>query len=262
MKIAVLVATHKKYEMPKDKLYIPIQVGSEGKKSLGYEKDNKGDNISTLNPYFCELTCLYYAYKNMNDYDYLGLVHYRRYLSLNKRKGKTISERIQNVLSYSEAKALLKNNDIILPKKRNYYIENLYDHYIHTMHREPLDITREIISEKYPNYLREFDRLKIRKSAHMFNLLIMKKDILDGYCDWLFDILFELKKRCEKFKYDEFHSRFCGRISELLLDVYINTNNLKYKEINFIDIENVNWYKKGTSFLKAKFLGKKYGKSF
>ena len=41
-----------------------------------------------------------------------------------------------------------------------------------------------------------------------------------------------------------------------------NTNNYKYKEIKVISMEKVNWWKKGTSFLKAKFCGKKYGKSF
>ena len=90
----------------------------------------------------------------------------------------------------------------------------------------------------------------------------MKKEILNDYCNWLFDILFELEKKFKNKKYDAFHSRFYGRISELLLDVYIRTNNLKYKEIFFMDMEKVNWAKKGTSFLKAKFLGKKYDKSF
>jgi hypothetical protein len=90
----------------------------------------------------------------------------------------------------------------------------------------------------------------------------MKKDVLDDYCKWLFDILFTLEKKFKKKEYDAFHSRFYGRISELLLDVYINTNNLKYKEIYFMDMEKVDWVKKGTSFLKAKFLGKKYDKSF
>ena len=96
----------------------------------------------------------------------------------------------------------------------------------------------------------------------MFNMMIMKKDILDGYCKWLFDILFELEKRVDTKDYDVFHSRFYGRISELLLDVYINTNNISYKEVKVIDMQKVNWWKKGTSFLKAKFLGKKYDKSF
>ena len=63
-------------------------------------------------------------------------------------------------------------------------------------------------------------------------------------------------------KNDTFHSRFYGRISELLLDVYINTNNISYKEVKVIDIENINWLKKGTSFLKAKLFGKKYEGSF
>ena len=47
--IKVIVAAHKKYEMPKDKMYVPVQVGAEGKKDIGYTKDNTGDNISSKN---------------------------------------------------------------------------------------------------------------------------------------------------------------------------------------------------------------------
>ena len=130
------------------------------------------------------------------------------------------------------------------------------------MYIEPLDITRDIIAEKCPKYLSEFDRLKKRTSAHMFNMFIMKKEKLDEYCTWLFDILFELEKRVDSKKYDSFHARFYGRVSELLLDVWINTNGYTYKEVKVISMEKVNWWKKGTSFLKAKFLGKKYEKSF
>ena len=96
----------------------------------------------------------------------------------------------------------------------------------------------------------------------MFNMFIMKKELLDEYCTWLFDILFELEKRMGDEKYDTFHSRFYGRISELLLDVWINTNNLKYEEVKIVDMQNVNWLKKGWAFLMAKFMGKKYRKSF
>ena len=96
----------------------------------------------------------------------------------------------------------------------------------------------------------------------MFNMFIMKKEILDEYCTWLFDILFELEKRTDASKYDSFHARFYGRISELLLDVWVNKNKIKYEEVKVIDMQNVNWIKKGTSFLNAKFTGKKYGKSF
>ena len=151
-----------------------------------------------------------------------------------------------------------------MPKKRNYYIENLYDHYKHTMYVEPLDITGEIIAEKYPEYSKEFEKLKTRRSAHMFNMCIMKREILEEYCNWLFDILFELEKQIDESKYSDFHKRFYGRISELLLDVYINTNNIDYKEVSVIDIEGTNWLKKGSAFLFAKMTGgrKKYVKSF
>ena len=90
----------------------------------------------------------------------------------------------------------------------------------------------------------------------------MKKDIFDDYCNWLFDILFELEKRIGQIEYDSFHSRFYGRVSELLLDVYLRTNNISYVETNFIYMEKINKIKKVISFLNAKFKGEKYGKSF
>ena len=259
--IKVIVATHKKYQMPTDDLYFPVHVGAEEKEDLGYIKDNEGDNISTKNPSFCELTGLYWAWKNLKA-DYIGLVHYRRYFFLKKKHYKTEKEKFENVLTLNEADKLLDEADIILPKKRKYYIENLYSHYKHTMYVEPLDETRKIIEEKYPEYLGEFDKLHNRTSAHMFNMFIMKKEILNDYCAWLFDILFGLERKIDSSKYDAFHARFYGRISELLLDVWINKNELKYKEIPIMDMQNINWWNKGISFLKAKFLGKKYEKSF
>ena len=261
-KVRIIVATHKKYEMPKSEMYLPVHVGAKGKETIeNYQRDDEGENISEKNPYFCELTGLYWAWKNL-DSDYIGLAHYRRHFSISKKLPNDINGRIKLVLNENEASKILENADIILPNKRNYYIEDLYSHYKHTMYIEPLDETRKIIQEKYPKYTEEFDKLHKRTSAHMFNMFIMKKEILDDYCKWLFDILFELENRIDVSKYDNFHARFFGRISELLLDVWINTNNLKYEEVKVIDIEKVNWLKKGTSFLLAKFTGKKYGKSF
>ena len=257
-KITVLVATHKKYNMPTDKMYLPIHVGASGKEKIGYITDETGDNISLKNPYFCELTGMYWAWKNI-DSDYIGLAHYRRHFASNKVDKKDL---FNSVLSFDEANELLNNTDIVVPKLRKYYIENLYSHYADTLYIEPLDITGKIIEEKYPKYKKEFDKLHMRTSAHMFNMFIMKKEKFDEYCNWLFDILFELEKRVDNSKYDTFHARFYGRVSELLLDVWLNTNGYTYKEIKVISMEKVNWWKKGTSFLKAKFKKEKYGKSF
>lgn len=261
MDIKIMVASHKKYFMPADKIYMPVQVGAEGKDDLGYVRDCSGVNISNKNPNYSELTALYWGWKNLNV-EYIGLVHYRRYFSCERHLPKDIEGRISKVLNYEQVTQILENTDIILPKKRKYYIENLYSHYEHTMYIEPLDETKRILEEKYPNYLEEFVLLHKRTSAHMFNMFIMKKEILDEYCEWLFSILLELEKRIDVSKYDSFHARYLGRISELLLDVWINTNGLTYKEIKVMDIEKVNWLKKGSSFLKAKFFKKKYKKSF
>lgn len=255
--IKIIVATHKKYKMPKDNIYIPVQVGREGKEDIGYQPDNEGENISVKNPYFCELTGLYWAWKNLNV-DYIGLSHYKRYFAIKKIPFTDKEKKFDYILNSEEIQQVLKNTDIILPKLRRYYIENLYSHYKNTTYVEPLDETRKIIEKKYPQYIDEFDKLHKRTSAHMFNMFVMKKNILDKYCTWLFDILFELEKRVDVTKYNQFHSRFFGRISELLLDIWINVNNLNYEEIKVIEIEKINWVKKGKTFLMAKFTGKKY----
>jgi hypothetical protein len=87
--------------------------------------------------------------------------------------------------------ALLAKHDVIVPTKRNYYIESNYDHYVHAHPAEPLDKTREIIAAKdYPDYLPAFDMMMKRRSAHMFNMFVMKKEQFDAYCDvyfWRFE---------------------------------------------------------------------------
>ena len=118
----ILVAAHKAYGVPESDLYLPIQVGAEGKDGIGFIRDDSGENISNLNANFCELTGAYWAWKNLDD-DYIGLVHYRRYFA-GKEKFK-VNGRTKKILSENELDKLLLNTDIILPKKRSYYIERL-----------------------------------------------------------------------------------------------------------------------------------------
>ena len=260
--IKLLIAAHKQYQMPADSIYFPLHVGAQGKEHItGFTPDNTGDNISTKNPYYCELTGIYWAWKNL-DADYIGLCHYRRYFSVSKHIPKTENEKFMVVLNSQQTEELLSNTDVILPKPRNYYIETIYNHYKHTMYIEPFDIAGQIIHEKYPEYFKEFEHLKHTTMMHAFNMFIMKKEILDQYCTWLFDILSEVEKRVDVSQYSDFHKRFFGRISERLLDVWIRTNNIKYKEIPVIDMQRINWANKIKTFLVAKFTGKRYEKSF
>lgn len=276
--ICILVAAHKPYAWPNNNLYLPIQVGQTiSKNSFCEANDATGKNISDKNPIYCELTALYWAWKNLNA-DYIGLVHYRRHFKNPKgHKGNDVAllasadtnvitpkiiAKLQNTLSEPATRQLLRTTDVVLPKKRNYYIENLYDHYCKTMNPEPLEKVRSIIAEKHPKYLKAFDALKKRRSAHMFNMFIMKKEILEQYCDWLFSILFELEKQVDISSWSDFQKRYVGRISELLLDVWLDTNYIAYQEVPFVDIESINWFKKGIGFIQAKFFGRRYEKSW
>lgn len=261
MDIKILIATHKRYEMPKGKCYLPIHVGGNGKENIGYIKDDTGDNISKKNPYYCELTGLYWAWKNLKC-DYLGLAHYRRHFCKKRYISRLFYEKFDCVLSNKETEKLLEKYDIILPKKRKYYIETIYSHYSHTHYGEHLDETRDIISRYCSEYIKEFDVVMKRTNAHMFNMFIMKKELADEYCEWLFLILGELEKRVNIENYDSYQARLYGRVSELLLDVWLEHKKLIYKEIQYMHMERINWLDKGIKFLNAKFTLKKFEKSF
>ena len=261
MNIKMLVAAHKKYQMPTDKMYMPIHVGAEGKESIGFTPDNTSDNISLKNPYYCELTGVYWAWKNLQA-DYIGLCHYRRYFSVAKKVPKTEDDKFKVVLTQEQLEEKLQKVDIVLPKKRNYFIESIYNHYKHTMFVEPLDKTGEILKEKYPEYYPQFEHLKHTTKMHAFNMFVMKKEYFDEYCTWLFDILGELENRVDSSQYSDFHKRFYGRVSERLLDVWLYTKGYEFEEIKVIDMQHINWFKKIKSFLVAKVTGKKYEASF
>ena len=259
MKITVIVATHKKYRMPHEKCYLPLHVGRGIGRDIGFAGDDTGESISWKNPYYCELTGLYWMWKNV-DSDYMGLVQYRRYFA-GKQKGRS-GDRFTRILSEKEMRGLLRDNDIILPKKRKYYIESLYTHYAHTHYAEHLDCTREILEKKYPEYVSSFDLVMKRTYGHMFNMFIMSREKCDEYCRWLFDVLEELERKIDYKDYDPFQARLFGRVSELLMDVWIEKNGYAYREVPVINMEKINWKNKVFSFLKAKFSGKKYDTSF
>ncbi len=264
MNLKIIIATHKKYEMPKDPVYLPLHVGADGKADLEYTRDNTGENISSKNPSYCELTGLYWAWKNLNV-DYVGLVHYRRYFA-GKKRGKNPFERI---LTGDELCQMLPGHRIFVPKKRRYYIESLYSHYQHTHYEEHLNQARELILQMYPEYILSYDRVMKRTYGYMFNMMIMEHRILDEYCSWLFDILFALEKRSSMSSLSAFQGRFYGRVSEIIFNVWLDyqlesgkIKKSEVKELPVVYTEKVNWRRKIWAFLNAKFLHKKYEGSF
>ena len=108
-----------------------------------------------------------------------------------------------------------------------------------------------------------------QRSGYMFNMMIMKKELLDNYCTWLFGILFELENRINMPELSAFQGRFYGRVSEIIFNVWIQyqmgqgvVKKNEIKELPYIHIGKINWKRKITAFLKAKILHKKYESSF
>lgn len=274
-RVRIIVAAHKAFPMPADQMYVPLHVGAEGKTDkngnpldLGFQKDNTGDNISDRNPQFCELTGLYWAWKNLNA-DYLGLVHYRRHFAGKRALPGDRKDPFDRVLTYRELRPMLDKYSVFVPEKRHYYIETLYQHYAHNHHIEELDTAYRIMMEKYPEYESAYHTAINRTWGYMFNMMILRYDLMDDYCSWLFDILFELTDRLSEPEGTAFENRFPGRVSERLFNVWLTyqleTGKIKesdIKEIPFMYMEHINVLNKGVTFLEAKFLGKKPEKSF
>lgn len=220
MTLTIFTMTHKKFDIPGDPMYQPLQVGSAVHEDLGYLRDDAGENISSLNCYYSELTGFYWIWKNCHDLDYVGTCHYRRYL-LNKQ---------EKIFTRAEYVQLLKKYDLITTKRvhlnHSYHYGFSANHNIHA-----LDMTGEVIREKYPDYYATFQQLVNGPETYFGNILVTSKALFDEYASWLFDIFFEVQKRIDmETDEDAYHKRVFGFISEFLLLVWVTVKELKVCE--------------------------------
>lgn len=226
------VITHKKFKAPEINGYTPIQVGAEGKEKIGYITDNTGENISSKNENYCELTGLYWIWKNHKESSIVGISHYRRYFSKSE-----IIKSEEYFLKQTEIERILKRNDIILPKKE-VYKETAYNQYCNSSgFSSDLEKVKNIIKGIYPDYLDAYEEVMNQNKMYQYNMLICKKELYDSFCEWLFNILFELEKDTDLSKYNDYQKRIYGFLAERLLNVWVKKNNLKVKEIKVVNTE-------------------------
>lgn len=211
-KIKILVAQHKEAEVYSNNVYTPIQVGKAlSKVDLGILGDNTGDNISKLNPYFCELTAQYWAWKNMKDVEYIGLCHYRRYF--------------KTVFTEENVEKVLNGADIVLVNPV-YSSVNIYD----TLSRQlvPEDITAfYLYIRKRLNNDKQIDDFYIRNNHfNPCNMFVCKKSLFDDFCQWQFDLLLKLYPILPLSPYKR-EQRLMGYLGETLLPFYCRLRELK-----------------------------------
>lgn len=252
--IKVIVAAHLQYRMPSDGIYVPVLAGAEGKADTpeGYLRDDGGDNISSKNKSYCELTCLYWAWKNTLS-DYLGLVHYRRHF-----RGRGRGDKFSKILTGEEAAALLAQADVLVPKKRHYYIETNYSQYVHAHHAEGLLAAEAAIKKLCPEYMPSYNKVMAERSGHKFNMFIMSRPLAESYCGWLFSVLGEAEKNIDISGWSAREQRVFGYLAERLLDVWLDHNGVAFKEVPYMFMERQNWPAKIAKFIKRKFCPRKH----
>lgn len=232
-KYKMYVVTHKKfnYNLPDD--YIPIQVGKCNTHSeLPYITDETGDNISSKNSNYCELTAVYWIWKNIHDVEYVGISHYRRYFVYG------ITSKLVDT-DYIKCQLEDKKYDVILPYE--YKTEStVYNHFVNSTSGREKDLInlKNVIEKLFPDYLKTYDDVMSSKTASYCNMMISSKKTFDDYCEWLFKILFELEKITDMTGYTKQEQRLYGFLSEFLLNVWVRKNNLKIKHCNMYYIED------------------------
>ena len=219
--------------------------------------DDTGDNISTLNRNFAELTALYWIWKNTKS-PFVGMFQYRRYLSINSNAHYPMVEfpsmrmrhlGIKHLETFSkqflrdlelEKKFILPwfaTHDILLsePIKVNTY-EQYKEEHVGT----DLDKALEIIKQKYPQmYDFTVENLNSEEGFYPSNLFITHRKIFNAYAEWLFSILLPLYDDIK----DEVNTRDTEQkmafayLSERLFTVYFRYqakyHGLRIKEFPF-----------------------------
>ncbi len=216
--ITLYVVSHKDIEEPvRGRTYIGV-----GKnfplKNIGIY-DSQGENISSKNSSYCELTALYWIWKNDNS-DYVGLEHYRRFF------GKKHSVFRNHPLSPCDIDAILDKYDGIVSQNFKFK-KSLYEYYKANHIISDLDACREAVENLYPDYVEDFDKVINGKRAVMCNMMVLSKQNTDLYCEWLFDILNYAEKNIVLEGRDTYQSRVFGFLSERLFNVWLNHQKLK-----------------------------------
>lgn len=250
-KITIYVCHHKPGYMVSDEVFRPIQVGAalSGSKLCSIT-DSQGTSISERNKEFCELTAIYWAWKNDLESEWIGLMHYRRYLAFAPVRVRVDIHGCANFDTLDDASAFQTGLDAeavqrhlefnpklkaILPTRwsvKQGGFDSLKEHYTKSDYHYEKDLAtvRDVICEKYPNFSSAFDKVMAGDSGYFTNVFVLRRDLYNNYCEWLFDILFEVERRTDLTNYSTPAKRVFGYLAERLFNVYLETINLNGDE--------------------------------
>lgn len=209
-----------------------------------------GDNISNKNNSFCELTVLYWAWKNIKilypAIEYIGLCHYRRYPALDRYKTGLDGICVTKLPSMQNYKHIINRlflkYQIIMAKRKTYPYSLRIDYSV-CHYSDDYKVIKQIVHELYPEYDNSFiSVLERNNKLSPYNIFISSYSFFTKYCEWLFAILFEAERRININNYNDVQKRIFGYLGERLLNVYVFHNKVKvvYKPIFWLNDKRKN----------------------
>lgn len=255
--LSIFSVFHKDYPQPGGNFICPIQVGkSINTVDLGMLSDNTGVNISFKNGTYCELTALFWIWKNIDDIqsEFIGLSHYRRYFCLPETKVKNFGwikfskenkhaiftkqlnvdelSKLGGEMMSSRLLRPLKEGKLIVPRPIStthgkQYPFSIKDNYIFHHIKEDWDILEVCIAELYPDYS-DFASTFFSDSREMysFNMFVGHRNFLISYCEWLFPLLEAIERKVKISSYP-YQQRIFGFMAERLFNLYLKKNEVQ-----------------------------------
>lgn len=218
-KLAILVCAHKKDPYTRNEgVYKAIQVGKalHPELDLGYINDNEGENVSDKNPKWCELSAIYWGWKNLNNVEYAGLCHYRRYFDID--------------ITDNNIDKILKNKDILLVKRT---IENcnIATRFSELVSMEDFYIFLDALLEIHPEYKESVINYCYNSNRFIpCTMFLAKKSVYDDFCKTFFPVFFKIDSIMLTHGYSRLN-RAIAYLGELSLGLYVTHNNLKAKYV-------------------------------
>ena len=223
MDIKIAIAYHKPSIILDCEHFLPIHAGKAlSKYDLGIQGDDKGDNISMKNPWYCELTALYWLWKNTTA-DYKGLMHYRRiftcrnsfplhrllmrlkykqrqvcslwtpYRSMGVKKqyscdNETLYKKHAKKFSVEIQNILKDDVCVIAPHPGHFYISIRQFMYQH-LGGQNITLLEEITKENFPDFFPFLKQSLDNRWFYNCNMSVMKNSIFEDYCNILVSLL-------------------------------------------------------------------------
>ena len=228
--IKIYIATHKPVYVPQHPLLTPLQIGTALHEQLpDMLHDHTGVHISDKNSRYCELTGQYWVWKNQQA-DYVGFYHYRRYFTFQRQRRPYCiydfpDEAMLECMGYEpeQMEQFISRYDIIAPKAENMY-ETAWDNYRRAPYHfiEDLQLVAQLVQQNHPDYRQATQQYLNGTALYLKNMYIMRGELFQQYCSWLFPLLeqFDRQNHWQKYQNHRAALRVDGYLAERLFGIW------------------------------------------